>query len=77
MFAGSTGVTLHDIQKGITIMEVIDLTQTIHDDIQLYPGDPQPSITRYLTHEEDYCHVDLLMLSIKYLFPYFFIADGI
>jgi len=44
-------------------MEVIDLTHTIHDDIQVYPGDPRPSISRGLTHEKDYCHVDLLRLG--------------
>ena len=44
-------------------MEVIDLTHTIHDDIQVYPGDPIPSISRGLTHEKDYCHVDLLRLG--------------
>jgi kynurenine formamidase len=44
-------------------MEVIDLTQTIHDDIPIYPGDPTPSINRFLTHEKDYCHVDILKLG--------------
>ena len=44
-------------------MEVIDLTHTIHNDIQVYPGDPRPSISRGLTHEKDYCHVDLLRLG--------------
>ena len=44
-------------------MEVIDLTHTLHDDIQVYPGDPRPSISRGLTHEKDYCHVDLLRLG--------------
>ena len=44
-------------------MEVIDLTHTIHDEIQIYPGDPVPSISRALTHEKDYCHVDLLQLG--------------
>ena len=34
-------------------MEVIDLTQTIHNKIQIYPGDPTPSINRFLTHEKD------------------------
>jgi kynurenine formamidase len=44
-------------------MEVIDLSQTIHNKIQIYPGDPTPSINRFLTHEKDYCHVDLLKLG--------------
>lgn len=44
-------------------MEVIDLSHTIHNDIQIYPGDPVPSINRGLTHEKDYCHVDVLTLG--------------
>ena len=44
-------------------MEVIDLSHTIHDEIQIYPGDPKPSISRGLTHETDYCHVDLIKLG--------------
>ena len=61
-------------------MEVIDLTHTIHDDIQIYPGDPKPSISRGLTHEEDYCHVDLLKLGshtgTHIDAPYHFLKDG-
>jgi kynurenine formamidase len=44
-------------------MQVIDLTHTIHDEIQIFPGDPIPSIRRELTHEKDYCHVDLLTMG--------------
>ena len=44
-------------------MEIVDLSHTIHDDIQIYPGDPVPSIKRGLTHESDYCHVDVLTLG--------------
>jgi arylformamidase len=44
-------------------MKVIDLSHTIHDGIQIYPGDPVPSIKRGLTHENDYCHVDVLTLG--------------
>ena len=44
-------------------MKIIDLSHTIHDDIQIYPGDPLPSIRRGLTHEKDYCHVDVLTLG--------------
>ena len=44
-------------------MKIIDLSHTIHDDIQIYPGDPVPSIRRGLTHEKDYCHVDVLTLG--------------
>jgi kynurenine formamidase len=61
-------------------MEVIDLTHTIHDDIQIYPGDPIPSIGRGLTHEKDYCHVDLLKLGshtgTHIDAPYHFLKDG-
>lgn len=61
-------------------MEVIDLTHTIHDDIQIYPGDPKPSINRGLTHEKDYCHVDLLKLGshtgTHIDAPYHFLKNG-
>jgi kynurenine formamidase len=61
-------------------MEVIDLTHTIHDDIQIYPGDPKPLISRGLTHEKDYCHVDLLKLGshtgTHIDAPYHFFKDG-
>jgi arylformamidase len=61
-------------------MQVIDLTHTIHDDIQIFPGDPIPSIRRSLTHEKDYCHVDLLKLGshtgTHIDAPYHFLKDG-
>ncbi len=61
-------------------MQVIDLTHTIHDEIQIYPGDPMPSISRGLTHEKDYCHVDLLKLGshtgTHIDAPYHFLKDG-
>lgn len=61
-------------------MEIIDLTHTIHDDIQIYPGDPAPSINRCLTHEENYCHVDALKLGshtgTHIDAPYHFLRDG-
>ena len=61
-------------------MQVIDLTHTIHDDIQIHPGDPKPSIRRGLTHEKDYCHVDLLKLGshtgTHIDAPYHFLKDG-
>ena len=44
-------------------MKIIDLSHTIHDEIQIYPGDPVPSIRRGLTHDKDYCHVDVLTLG--------------
>ena len=61
-------------------MQIIDLTHTIHDDMQIYPGDPLPSIRRGLTHEKDYCHVDLLTLGshtgTHIDAPYHFLKDG-
>ena len=61
-------------------MRIIDLTHTIHDDIQIYPGDPVPSISRGLTHENDDCHVDLLKLGshtgTHIDAPYHFLKDG-
>ena len=61
-------------------MEVIDLTHTIHDKMQIFPGDPIPSIRRGLTHEKDYCHVDLLTLGshtgTHIDAPYHFLEDG-
>jgi kynurenine formamidase len=44
-------------------MKIIDLSHTIHDGIQIYPGDPVPSIKPGLTHEKDYCHVEVLTLG--------------
>jgi len=44
-------------------MKIIDLSHTIHDEIQIFPGDPRPSIKRGLTHEKNYCHVDVLTLG--------------
>lgn len=61
-------------------MEIIDLSHTIHDKIQIFPGDPLPSIRRGLTHENDYCHVDVLTLGshtgTHIDAPYHFIKEG-
>ena len=61
-------------------MKIIDLSHTIHDEIQIYPGDPLPSISRGLTHEKDYCHVDVLTLGshtgTHIDAPYHFIKNG-
>jgi kynurenine formamidase len=61
-------------------MKVIDLSHTLHDDIQVYPGDPLPSIKRGLTHEKDYCHVDVLTLGshtgTHIDAPYHFLKEG-
>ena len=62
-------------------MNVIDLSHTIHDGIQIYPGDPQPGIKPGLIHEKDYCHVDVITLGshtgTHIDAPYHFLADGL
>jgi len=64
----------------VKIVEIIDLTHTIHNEIQIYPGDPVPSISRGLIHEKDYCHVDILTLGshtgTHIDAPYHFLKDG-
>ena len=61
-------------------MHIVDLSHTIHNEIQIYPGDPVPAISRGLTHEEDYCHVDVLTLGshtgTHIDAPYHFLAQG-
>lgn len=61
-------------------MQIIDLSHTIHGEIQIYPGDPLPSIRRGLTHEKDYCHVDVLTLGshtgTHIDAPYHFLKEG-
>ncbi len=62
-------------------MKIIDLSHTLHDEIQIYPGDPAvPSIKRGLTHEKDYCHVDVLTLGshtgTHIDAPYHFLKEG-
>ncbi len=61
-------------------MHIVDLSHTIHNDMQIYPGDPVPVIGRGLTHEEDYCHVDVLTLGshtgTHIDAPYHFLAHG-
>jgi len=61
-------------------MQIIDLSHTIHDGIQIFPGDPPPSISRGLTHEKDYCHVDVLTLGshtgTHIDAPYHFLKEG-
>lgn len=44
-------------------MRVIDLSHTIKTGMQIYPGDPNVAIEKALTHENDYCHVDRLLLG--------------
>jgi len=61
-------------------MQIIDLSHTIHNNIQIYPGDPVPSIRRGLTHEKDYCHVDVVTLGshtgTHIDAPFHFIKEG-
>lgn len=44
-------------------MKLIDLSHSIEDGMQIYPGDPAPTIEKALVHESDYCHVDRLNLG--------------
>lgn len=44
-------------------MQVIDLSLTIENEMQIFPGDPVPAIGRGLTHEADYCQVAALRLG--------------
>jgi kynurenine formamidase len=61
-------------------MKVIDLSHTIQGEMQIYPGDPKPSIERGLTHEKNYCHVDKLKLGshtgTHIDAPYHFFSEG-
>lgn len=61
-------------------MKVIDLSHTIKNDMQIYPGDPAPTIERSLEHDKDYCHVDRLNLGshtgTHIDAPYHFLKDG-
>jgi kynurenine formamidase len=62
-------------------MEIIDLSQTIQNGMTIYPGDPKPVIKHALTHEQNYCHVDRLILGshtgTHIDAPYHFIENGI
>lgn len=61
-------------------MRVIDLSHTIRTGMQIYPGDPDVAIERALTHENDYCHVDRLLLGshsgTHIDAPLHFLSDG-
>ena len=61
-------------------MKVMDLSHTIKNDMQIYPGDPAPTIERSLEHDKDYCHVDRLNLGshtgTHIDAPYHFLKDG-
>ncbi len=61
-------------------MKTIDLSHTIEEGMQIYEGDPKPKISEALTHEKDYCHVDLLELGshtgTHIDAPFHFIKDG-
>lgn len=61
-------------------MRVIDLSLTIHNGMQIYPGDPVPQIGSALTHEENYCHVAALRLGTHtgthIDAPFHFLPDG-
>ena len=61
-------------------MKMIDLTHTIRNGMPIYPGDPAPFIEPALTHENDYCHVNLLRLGshtgTHIDAPYHFLKEG-
>ena len=61
-------------------MNVIDLSHTIRNGMQIFPGDPAPAIGRGLTHDGDYCHVDVLKLGshtgTHIDAPFHFLPDG-
>jgi arylformamidase len=61
-------------------MKIIDLTHTIWNGMPIYPGDPAPFIDSCLTHENDYCHVDVLRLGshtgTHIDAPYHFLREG-
>lgn len=61
-------------------MKLIDLTHTVANGMMIFPGDPEVSLAKGLTHEDDYCHVDRLNLNshtgTHIDAPYHFITDG-
>lgn len=61
-------------------MKTIDLSHKIAPGMQIYPGDPAPDILKGLTYEDDYCHVDRLLLGshtgTHIDAPYHFIKEG-
>lgn len=44
-------------------MTIIDLSHYIKKDMMLFPGDPEINISEGLTHEKDYCHVDMIHMN--------------
>ena len=60
--------------------KIIDLTHPIRSGMMSYPGDPEIKLTEALTHEKDYCHVDLLHFGshtgTHIDAPYHFLKDG-
>lgn len=61
-------------------MNIIDISQIIQEDMQVYPGDPIPLIENFLIHKNDYCHVNKLILGshtgTHIDAPYHFFNDG-
>lgn len=61
-------------------MFVLDLSHTIETGMQIYPGDPDVSISKGLVHKEDYCHVDRVCIGshsgTHIDAPYHFLEDG-
>lgn len=61
-------------------MFVLDLSHTLKTGMQIYPGDPEVSISKGLVHKEDYCHVDRLNIGshtgTHIDAPYHFLEEG-
>ena len=63
------------------VKKIVDLTHPVRTGMQIYPGDPEPKIERFLAHENDYCHVDRFNLGshtgTHIDAPYHFIPCGL
>lgn len=61
-------------------MKYIDLTQTVSEGMQTYPGDPHFKTNEYLVFEKDYCHVNLMQMGshtgTHIDAPYHFFQEG-
>lgn len=58
----------------------IDLTQIISNNMQIFPGDPEPLIKESLVHDNDYCHVNTIHMGshtgTHIDSPFHFIREG-
>lgn len=62
-------------------MKVIDLSHTIRGDMQVYPGDPSPTIDRLFTVKKDGCNVTSLSFGTHtgthIDVPFHYLEDGL